>query len=99
MRAGHQDVDGLDDGADAASGASGAAEKPPGLQLREGTFSGISQSGVIAVELLVVLRLIAVVAAGGANGGARRPDRPGPRAQGVAGQEGDQRRCMRKRFD
>jgi hypothetical protein len=54
--AGQQCLDGLDDGADAAGGASGSAEQSPGLQLYEGTLKN-----VVAAELLVVLGVFAVV--------------------------------------
>lgn len=60
----------VDDGADAAGGASGPPEQSPGLQLCESTFSRSPQPGMIAVERLVVLGLFAVVAVGGADGGA-----------------------------
>lgn len=63
-------MDGLDNGADTAGGASSPPERSPGFQLCEDTFSKSPQPGVITVELLVVLRLCAVVAAGGASGGA-----------------------------
>lgn len=45
----------MDDGADAAGGASGSAEDPPRLQKGEGAFAGGSQPGVVTVELLVEL--------------------------------------------
>lgn len=70
IAAGHQRTDGLDGGADAAGGASGSAEDPPGLQLREGVFAGCPQPGVRAIELLVTLGLFAVVVVRGADGGA-----------------------------
>lgn len=55
---------------DAAGGTFGSPEQSPGLQLREGAFSRGSQPGVVVVELLVVLRLFAVVVVRGAEGGA-----------------------------
>jgi Flp pilus assembly pilin Flp len=42
-----------------------SAEQSPGLQLYVGTFVGRSQSGVVAVELLIRLGLFAVVVVGG----------------------------------
>lgn len=62
-------MDGLDDRADGAGGASGPSEELPGLQLGEGAFAGGSKPGVVTVELLVVVGLFAVVVVGGADGG------------------------------
>jgi hypothetical protein len=61
-------VDSLGDGVDAVGGGAGSPEDPPGLQLREGPFSGSSQPGVVAVELLIVLGLFAVLVVRGAEG-------------------------------
>ncbi len=61
---------GLEDGSDAARGASGPPEQSAGFQLCEGTFSRRPQPCVITVELLVVPGLFAVVVVGGANGDA-----------------------------
>ena len=64
-------MDGLDGAADAAGGGACSAHDAPGFELGEGAFAGGSESGVVAVELLVVLGLFAVVVVGSANGGAR----------------------------
>lgn len=63
-------MDSLNDGADAAGGASGSPEQPPSFQLGEGAFAGGSQPGVVTVELLVVLGLFAVAVVRGSKGGA-----------------------------
>ncbi len=63
-------MDRLDDGADAAGGASGSAEDPPRHQLRENPFARSPRLRAVAVELLLVLGLFAVVVIRGAEGGA-----------------------------
>lgn len=51
-------------------GGACSAHDAPGFELGEGAFAGGSESGVVAVELLVVLGLFAVVVVRGAEGGA-----------------------------
>jgi hypothetical protein len=59
-------------------------EESPGLQLGEGAFAWSSQSGVVAVELLVMPGLFAV---GGRGCGRwrRHPGGPGRRGRGSDG--------------
>ena len=63
-------MDGLDGAADAAGGGACFAHDARGLEPGEGAFTGGSEPGVVAVELLVVLGLFAVVVVRGAEGGA-----------------------------
>src|ERR1044072_6519148 len=70
MAAGERGVDRLDGAADTSRRAARSAHDAPCLELSEGAFAGGSESGVITVELLVVLGLIAVVVVRSADGGA-----------------------------
>src|ERR1044072_1420498 len=64
MAAGEQGVDRVDGAADTPRRAARSSHDAPCLELSEGAFAGGSESGVITVELLVVLGLFAVVVPG-----------------------------------